>query len=276
MKIRDATVEGRFYPSTKKGIFDQIRSIESMDSYPDMDLKTKRVFGAILPHAGHLYSGHQTIPFFRMIRRIKEIPDTFIIVHPNHTGLGLPVAIDDSDSWMNSVGEVKLDRELAAAMELPNDHLSQMKEHSAEVIIPFMQYYLPEDSFSIVPVCLLDQSYRSASSIAGKIHEAIKVTGRNTMVIASSDFSHFLSPNEGMEKDQLVIDQILSGNSPGVERAVREYNVSACGFGPIMVLMEYAATCDKNYRTEILARGHSGQVVPSREVVDYVSLIFFQ
>ena len=276
MKTRDAAVEGRFYPSSKKGIFDQIRNIESMGTYPDIGLEIGRVYGAILPHAGHIYSGHQTVPFFKLISRIKVIPDTFIIIHPNHTGLGLPVAIDDSDTWINSVGEVKLDHELASAMNLPFDHLSHVREHSAEVIIPFMQYYLPEGSFSIVPVCLLDQSYTSASGIASKISKAIEVTGRKTMVIASSDFSHFLSPDKGMEKDQLVIDQILSGNSSGVEQAVKEFHISVCGYGPIMVLMEYARSCNENYRSEILAKGHSGQVTPSREVVDYISMILFQ
>lgn len=247
-----------------------------MGTYPEPDLNPGKVFGAVLPHAGHVYSGHQTIPFFKLICRIKEFPETFIIVHPNHTGLGLPVAIDDSDTWMNSVGEVKLDRELALAMDLPFDHLSHAKEHSAEVILPFMQYYLPENSFSIVPVCLSDQSHRSASNIAQKIREAIIVTGRKVMVIASCDFSHFLSPQAGMEKDQMVIDQILSRNSKGVEQAVKKYHVTACGYGPIMVLMEFAGYYDKSYRIEILARGHSGQVTPSREVVDYISMVLFQ
>ena len=74
-------------------------------------------------------------------------------------------------------------------------------------------------------------------------------------------------------KDQHVIDNILSRNAAGVEMAVNEHRVSVCGYGPIMALMEYSGLYDSEYKVEILARGHSGDVSPSREVVDYVSII---
>ncbi|MEN8155578.1 MAG: AmmeMemoRadiSam system protein B [Bacteroidota bacterium] len=276
MKTRHAAVEGRFYPSTKKKIFDQIRSIEEAGRYPDVQIRPHKVFGAVVPHAGHLYSGHQTVPFFQLLRKLERKPETFVIVHPNHTGCGLPVAIDDSDVWVNSIGEVPLDRDFAEAMHLPFDRRTHSNEHSAEVIIPFTQYYFIDQPFSIVPVCMGEQGHVVAKTIADSILDAIKQTGRDIMLLASCDFSHFLPPDLAMEKDQFVLDAILSRDTIGVETAVKEQQVSVCGYGPIMTLMHYSASLDPDYNLSILARGSSGDVSQSPEVVDYISMIMYQ
>lgn len=276
MKIREAAMEGRFYPSTKKRIFEQLREIEMAGKYPVPSIEPVRIFGGILPHAGHMYSGYQTVPFFQLIRNMRHYPETFIIVHPNHTGLGPGTAVADADVWQNSIGEVPVDRELAGALELPFDRLAHAREHSAEVIVPFLQYYLPPGSFSILPVCMMDQSYGNASAVARSIHRAVSVTDRSVMVLASCDFSHFLSPLEVRQRDKYVLDAILAGKTEGVELAVRAHHASVCGYGPIMVLMEYSAKIHRDYRVEILASGHSGEVYPSSEVVHYISMILYQ
>ena len=276
MRKRSAAVEGRFYPSTKSRIFDQIMDIEQSGRYPEPDLSPSKVFGAVLPHAGHLYSGYQTIPFFQLIRRHRLFPDTFVIVHPKHSGHGAPLAIDDAELWSNSIGDVPVDTELARALQLPFDNRAHAREHSAEVILPFIQYFLPDHPFSIVPICMMDQTLKNASLVAKRVSKAAKKTGRKIMLIASCDFSHFLPPSEGSQKDQLILDHILERNAPGVERAVIENRVSVCGYGPIMSLMEYALLQSPDYKIEVLARGHSGEVSPSPEVVDYISLIAYK
>lgn len=276
MKIRNASVEGRFYPATKNQVFDQIQEIENTGRYSLAELSPERLFGGVLPHAGHIYSGHQTIPFFQMIRNLNLYPETFVIVHPNHSGTGAPLAIDDADVWQNSMGEIPLDRELARALLLPFDPLAHAYEHSAEVIIPFLQYYLPDHPFSIVPISMTDQRHKTALLVAERISGAVEATGRSIMVLASCDFSHFLPPLEGRKKDQLVVDEILARNPKGIERAVNEHHISICGYGPVMVLMEYAHALNAGYKIQILARGHSGEVSASRDVVNYISMIMYQ
>ncbi len=276
MKTRHATAEGRFYPSTKQKIFDQIRSIEEAARYPEVQIRPQRVFGAVLPHAGHFYSGYQTVPFFQLLRKLGRKPDTFVIVYPNHTGFGPPLAIDDSDVWVNSIGEVPLDRDFADGMNLPYDRKSHSNEHSAEVIIPYMQYYFIDHVFAIVPVCMGVQSHAVAKTIADSILDAIRHTGREIMLLASCDFSHFLPPDLAKEKDQYVLDAILSRETKGVESAVEEQQVSVCGYGPIMTLMHYSGSLDPEYNITILARGSSGDVTQSPEVVDYISMIMYQ
>jgi AmmeMemoRadiSam system protein B len=275
MKTRSAAVEGKFYPSTKNRIFDQIMEIEQSGRYQEPDLSPDRVFGAVLPHAGHLYSGYQTIPFFQLIRRHRIFPETFVIIHPNHSGAGIPISIDESTLWVNSIGEVPVDVDLAKKMGIPFDNRAHAREHSAEVIIPFIQYFLADHPFSIVPVSMTDQSYQRASYIANQINRGVTKTGRKIMIIASCDFSHYLPPEKGREMDQIILDRILKHDAPGVEKAVIENHLSVCGFGPVMSLMEYARSKSADYKIEILARGHSGEVSPSPEVVDYISLMFY-
>jgi hypothetical protein len=160
-------------------------------------------------------------------------------------------------------------------MDLPMDSLAHVREHSAEVIIPFMQYYLRE-KFSIVTVCMREQTYENAQRVARSIRKAANHTKREVMVLASCDFSHFISPEEGKRRDDLVMSKILGRDPRGVEAVVREQRISVCGYGPVMTLMEYAGTHLPEYQLNVLARGHSGEVMPSPEVVDYISMVVYQ
>jgi AmmeMemoRadiSam system protein B len=189
--------------------------------------------------------------------------------------MGLPLAIDESRTWSNDIGDIPVDGELAQAMNLAFDSRAHAREHSAEVIIPFMQYFLDDHAFSIVPVCMMDQNYQSAVRVVDSINSAVAATKRKIMLIASCDFSHFQTPETGADLDDKVLDSILERNVAGVEEAVIKHRVSVCGYGPIMSLMKYAQSKDKNYRIKVLARGHSGEVSPSREVVSYISIMAY-
>jgi AmmeMemoRadiSam system protein B len=215
------------------------------------------------------------MPFFQLLRRHRIFPETFVIVHPNHTGIGLPLAIDESRLWSNDIGEIPVDLELARSMNLAFDSRAHAREHSAEVIIPFMQYFLADHAFSIVPICMMEQNYQNAVRVVDSINKAVAATKRKIMLIASCDFSHFQSPENAADLDDKVLHNILERNIPGVEKAVLSHRVSVCGYGPIMSLMEYAQSRNKNYQIKVLARGHSGEVVPSREVVSYISIMAY-
>lgn len=273
--IREAAVEGRFYPSGKDPVFQQISEIERKARYPDFDGQYRQTIGAVVPHAGHVYSGYQTVPFFRLLRQRGENPETFVILHPNHTGTGPDIALDPHDSWKNSAGIVSLDQELGDVLGYPRDAGAHRNEHSAEVILPFVQYYFDDHPFRILPICMKRQTSEQASELAKKLFQAQQQHHRNIMVIASSDFSHFVSPGKGFQYDQMVLDQVESKDTDALEDTVVTNNISVCGYGPIMTLMNYAGLVSKDYRTTILARGHSGEVYPSREVVDYISVLFY-
>ncbi len=273
--IREAAVEGRFYPHGKEAIFQQIEELERASRYPDHEGTYDQTLGAVVPHAGHVYSGYQTIPFFRLLKKRGELPETFVIFHPNHTGSGPDIALDPHESWRNSAGTVAQDHALGTSLSYPFDAASHRNEHSAEVIIPFIQYYFQEHPFQILPVCMKRQTSEQAGELAGKLIRAQRQHHRNVMVIASSDFSHFIAPDKGSQQDQLVLDQMTAKDTAAVEDTVVTNNISVCGYGPIMTLMSYAGMTNQAYQTSILARGHSGEVYPSREVVDYISVLFY-
>lgn len=272
--IRKAFFEGRFYPDTKAAVFQLLEEIEKRNKYPVPTEVPGHVIGAVLPHAAHIYSGHQTIPFFKYLQQEGNLPDTFVIINPNHTGSGPGIALDPHEAWKNSAGTLYLDGALSAYLPYQHDSEAQRSEHAAEVILPFIQYYFRDHSVKILPVCMKDQTNEAARQLAADLHHAMVETGRNIIVIASSDFSHFLTPEDGHKQDQCVVDHIRKNDIEGLEQTVVNQHISVCGYGPIMTLMAYARMVDNHYCSTILARGHSGEVSPSREVVDYISILF--
>jgi len=271
---RYATVEGQFYPNSKELIFSFIKEIELQSSKDDIPEKAMTTIGAILPHAGHVYSAYQTIPFFKYLIKYDIQVETFIILNPNHSGVGPDIALDPNTSWINCIGELELDQEIKELLPYPAEGIAQDNEHSAEVLIPFMQYYFRDRSFKILPISINRISSDQAKKLAKNLHQAIRSTGRSSMIIASSDFSHFLSPEAGRKKDDLVLAAIENQDIRGLEKTVVRNNITVCGYRPIMTLMAYSDVLAEEYSTTMLARGHSGEVVPSGKVVDYISILF--
>jgi AmmeMemoRadiSam system protein B len=275
-KVRKPAVAGRFYPGTKKELIEQLDNILQKES-PTIDraLAQKKIIGAVVPHAGYMYSAYQAIHFFEIIRNSPQQFDTFIIVNPNHTGHGAEIAMDENNFWETPFGKVEIDMDFYDLMNFSYAAEAHKYEHSGEVMVPLLQYSL-DYNFKIVPITILKQNLSNAKQIAEVIYKANKKLNKKICLIASSDFSHFLSPKEGQKLDEFVIDQILNLDSAGVEHEVNSKNISVCGYGPIMTLIEYSKLVSTSTHTKILKRGHSGLIIPSDEVVDYVSILFYE
>jgi len=275
MNTRAPVVAGTFYPGTEKEISSLIDRILSTEKEKiDYSYADKEIIGCVVPHAGYVYSAYEALHFFEIIRESPEQYDTFIIINPNHTGYGEAVEVDAHDSWQTPMGKVALDREFIRELSLPVATGAQSREHSAEVMLPLLQKTLPYP-FRIVPVCMLRQNPDNAREVASKIHSANKLLKRKIMLIASSDFSHFESPDTGHAKDDLVLRQIELQNTGQLYETVIRNRLSVCGYGPIMTLMEYAKLAADQPRSTILARGHSGKTRPSGSVVDYITILFY-
>ncbi len=274
MKTRKAAHSGRFYPAHKKDIKKLYQAILLAEQKKiNYELAKHSLIGAIVPHAGFMYSGYQAIHVFEILRNLKQKLDTVFIINPNHTGFGSPIAIDENEAWETPMGDVELDLGMINELEFPTSLEAHRHEHSAEVMVPFLKYVLDYD-FKIVPITMSVQNFENAQIIATAIHKVVEKSGKNAFVIASSDFSHFLSPSLGQELDDFVLKEIYAQNSVGVEVQVNAKNISVCGYGPIMTLMEYAKLESKKPKITLLKRGHSGEVHASDEVVNYVSMLF--
>lgn len=274
MEIRKSAVAGKFYPAEKESLIEQIESARKKElSGINLALKNNNILGGVVPHAGYMFSAYQAVHFFEIIKQSKQKYDTVVIVNPNHTGLGHEMSFDSNNSWETPLGQVSLDMEFGASLGIDISDIEQKHEHSGEVMIPFLQYFLDYE-FKIAPITLSNQTFKNAKFLAERIFESSRILDRKILIIASSDFSHFLSPEKGKEMDAFVLENIITLDSAAIEKVVRKKNISVCGFGSIMTLIEYSKLISKKTKADILKIGHSGEIIPSKEVVDYISILF--
>ncbi len=273
MKTRRPAVAGKFYPASKKELDKLIESIYKEEK-PDInfDLAGQELIGAILPHAGYHFSAYQAVHVFGLLQHTSRKYDTFVILNPDHHGYGPSLSIDDNEAWETPYGKTSLDLEMAKTIPVEKSSRAQQQEHSGEVMLPFLQKFIGYD-FKILPIAMTQQNPSNAKFLAKEIKKAAHSLGKEIFIIASSDFSHFVSPEIGRKIDNQVIDKILAMDTQGVFTTIMNENISICGYGPIMTLMEYSQS-EKAPDINILRRGHSGDVMPQAEVVHYISMLF--
>lgn len=274
---RKAVFAGRFYPKNKieiKKLLDKI--LKSEIDKIDRSFDASKPIGAVVPHAGYIYSGYQAIHVYDFLKKYKNTFDTFVIINPNHTGLGNGAFnISGTSKWDTPLGSVPTNIEFAEALNIEINENAHKKEHSGEVQLPMLQHFLPYP-FKIVMITMNIQNQKNALKLANLIDEAVKKTKQNIFLLASSDFSHFETPEEGFKKDQYMIDEILKLDAPEIHQQIIKHHVSACGYGPIMTLIEYLKVCTVSPKIKMLRRGHSGEITPSNKVVNYASFLCYE
>ncbi len=271
MSRRRNFAQGSFYPEDPRSIEEIFqKSLEGKGV--DYSLGEKKIIGGVAPHAGYIYCARVGVPLFEIIGRSSVEYDTVVLLNPNHTGYGHGVEIDKSEFWKTPFGEVEIDAQMREEMNVEVGELSQKFEHSAEVLLPYLKYFIRSE-FKLLPVCVMDHRYSTAKALARELYEVGVKNKKRVLVIASSDFTHFKTKEEGRELDDYALEAIEALDSEEFYRRVMERDISICGFGPIMVLMEYLKLAAKNPRMRVVARGDSGEVNNEKQVVDYVSLI---
>ncbi len=260
--MRFPAVAGLFYPSRHDEL------VEMVGNFVERGRADENVVSCISPHAGYIYSGRTA---GKVLSLLPEV-ETFVILGPNHTGRGLPVAVS-TDVWVTPLGEIKPDLEFIEALPgkiIAEDEEAHKEEHSIEVQLPFLQY-LHRD-FRIVPICLGFQDEDSAREVADEIIEAEKKTGKRIAVVASSDMHHYLRDDVCRERDRVVIDAILSMDVSRYYETIYKLDASVCGYGCIAVAMHYAN--EKRAKAELVDYSTSGDVGDKMRVVGYAGIVF--
>ncbi len=276
MQIRTPAVAGMFYPGEKNELKESIHQcfLHSFGpgKLPPTEEK-KKIYGVICPHAGYMYSGPIACHSFYSIS--SESPELFIIIGPNHWGVGCNVAAMKDCSWETPLGQVEVDSDAASELsKISNivdlDFFSHTKEHSLEVQVPMLQEVYSK--FKILPIILIDQEKNAAEEIGEAVATISKQ--KNSMIIGSSDFTHY-EPNEfAHEQDKALIEPILDLDVEQFYKVLYEKNVTACGYGAIASTM---IACKKLGATkgELLKYATSGDVTgDTSSVVGYGSIIF--
>jgi AmmeMemoRadiSam system protein B len=277
MKTREPAVAGTFYPATTSELTKMLDNLLVTEkSKIKHELSNKKILGGIVPHAGYKYSGCESVHFFEILHQdFKVFFDTIFILNPNHHGYGPEIAVDDNDSWETPLGTVPLDIDMINALAFPASSDAHKFEHSGEVVLPFLQKFLDYD-FKIVPISYLRQDPEKSIEIAERIVEVNEVQNKKILLIASSDFSHYVTPEVGEKKDKRVIERILNLDVEGVYDEINRSNATICGCGPIMTLMQYVKKISKNPEVKLLCFGNSAKSHKALEVVDYASILFYE
>ena len=228
----------------------------------------RRIRAAAVPHAGYLYSGPIAAHAYAAIAAERP-PSTVLILGVNHTGRGAPAALSSRD-WLTPLGRVPVDRDLVRALDrrpIELDETAQAREHAIEIQLPFLQYVLPFPRFAALTVSMGPVGF--LADVAAVVRKALQ--GRDVLILASTDFSHYVPAEVARRLDRQAIDQILARDPNGLYSTVVEQDISMCGIAPTTVLL--FATQDEPLTARLLRWGNSGEVEPMPEVVGYASIL---
>jgi len=268
--IRPPAVAGLFYPSDSYKLRTDINNMLSMvESKPF----AKHIIGIVSPHAGYVYSGKTAAYGFNLLKNKNY--DKVIIISPSHREYFTGTSIFNGDAYETPLGVVEIDKELAQKIIEGSKTIffgmeGHRQEHAIEVQIPFLQTVLTD--FKIVPIVMGDQGEVFVDDLANQIAKAVD---DKTLIVASSDLSHFYSKQKAFELDSIVAKHISDFDYEKLQNDLNSRKCEACGGGPIVVLMKAAGLLNKK-KSMLLHRSDSGDVSgDNSEVVGYLSAAIF-
>jgi MEMO1 family protein len=284
--VRNPAVSGQFYPGTEKTLRQQITDCftekRGPGALPVLGKGNTPIKGLVVPHAGYIFSGAIAAHAYARLAT-TGYADTFIILGPNHTGMGSGVSVMTKGAWKTPLGTVPIDSSLAASIAtgiIDEDPSAHTYEHSIEVQLPFLQFLAQNHPFSFIPLCMMMQDYDTAREVGDILAEGIKNSKKHVVIIASSDFSHVgfnyrsMPPEEirvdkyAEIQDKKAIDKILGLDPQGLLQTVEEHDITMCGYGPVAAMLTAAKKLGAT-RAELLKYGTSYAVHPDSSCVGY-------
>lgn len=276
-RIRPPAVAGSFYPSNAAEL--EVVLDDCFRTSPlgprGQEAHASTLIAGMAPHAGYLYSGPCAAHLYA---RLPDTLERVIIVGVNHWARGHRAALSPADAWQTPWGSVPVDQEFNASLEqrarfLKKDELAHAQEHSIEVQLPFLQRVLRQ--FTFVPISLSDVSPEECSELGSALAAVCKLDSapqNRTLILASTDLSHYLSPRETNKLDQIALERVLHCDPVRLLTVVDQENISMCGVRPTAVML-YAANLLGVTLARLLKHCHSGDVTPMRKVVGYASVV---
>jgi hypothetical protein len=210
-----------------------------------------------------------------------EIPERCVILCPNHTGRGRPLAIMADTAWQTPLGEVAPDAEIAGRLlrrfpALQEDSTAHRGEHAIEVQLPFLQAQQPK--LNIIPIAIGTSDFdvlrglgEALADVIGGLQEENR--DEKVLIVASSDMNHYESDAITRVKDPKAIERVLALDARGLWEVVMDEHISMCGFGPTVVMLTAAKLLGATAAT-LVRYATSGEVSGDYEsVVGYAGII---
>lgn len=285
MPVREPAVAGMFYPSDRDGLEALVEHCFLGPGGPGKLPKAhaggpRCITGLVSPHAGLVYSGSVAAWAYNRLAE-DGVPDIAVIIGPNHRAWRPAAALSDDSAWETPLGAVPLNadiaRQIAQRVEGARiDPRAHAYEHSLEVQLPFLQYIsrLAGVTISIVPV-LLGAVETNLTDFIREMGSAVAeaVRGKNAVIIASTDFTHYEPADEAKKKDSKAIESIVGMDETRLLQTAASLDLSMCGVVPTAAALAACKNLGAN-SAELLIYRSSGDVTGDySEVVGYASLL---
>lgn len=240
--MRQPAVAGRFYPAGEEALREAVRDAflsPLASGLPSGTGSSRRIRGAMAPHAGISISGPNTANVFRRIAE-DGLPEAYVVIGPDHHGMAY-LNTYSSEAFLTPMGACEVHEGIADRLSymMPDVPEAQAYEHAVEVLLPFIQYIDPHPR--IVPIMMSDQSPKAAQEMAGMLRRACE--GYDALFIASTDMSHYIPKPEAARLDGMVLDRVAAMDWRGVYSTVRDYRMTMCGYGPTATVMMLCEGC---------------------------------
>ncbi len=266
MKYREAAVAGRFYTADSKEMRQQMADYFSA---PATDVIAPKAL--IVPHAGYFYSGEVAARAYALIRSMGSTFSRVVLLGPSHHVALEGCAVPDSDYFLTPLGKIAIDsvgRELLLSREwVIESELVHRDEHALEVQLPFLQYCL--NDFVLLPVVVGRTSPEQVSELLSL------VAGPETLIVVSSDLSHYHPYDKANRIDSATVNQILA-MTPTI------HGEQACGCYSVNGLLDYARkqgwkiSCISAMNSgDVMARHHHQAPDRTEGVVGYASFALY-
>jgi len=263
--LRHPAVAGRFYPEDRNALLSDLKSFLQAPEAP------RPALACMVPHAGYIYSGSVAGAVFAGL----EIPPRCLLLCPNHTGRGRPLAIMSQGSWETPLGSIPIDSQLAEALKqvcplLNEDAEAHRSEHAIEVVLPFLQQRRPH--FRFVPIALGTGHFAALEQL-GEALASVALAPEPVLIIASSDMNHYENDRITRMKDSKAIERILALDARGLFEVVTQEDISMCGFGPAVDMLTAAKRLGAS-AAQLIKYATSGDAFGEREmVVGYAGVV---
>ena len=259
--LRTAAVAGMFYPDSPNVLNREVASMLA-----DATRKSEAAPKAIIaPHAGYIYSGPIAASAFATLESLRNTVHRVILLGPTHRVAVRGLAVPTCKAFATPLGNVPIDQQaIDAISDMPQivfSDAAHAHEHSLEVEIPFLQIVL--DDFSLLPAAVGEASPSEVAAVLERLWG-----GHETLIVISSDLSHYLPYNDARQIDAKTAGQILS-----LDPMINHYQ--ACGATPVNGLL--LAARKHGLQVQQLDLRNSGDTAGDRSrVVGYGAFAFFE
>jgi AmmeMemoRadiSam system protein B len=264
-EVRPSPIAGQWYPSDKGQLAKSVDRYMDDARLPDLP---GDVIAVVAPHAGHLYSGPVAGYAFAALRGRE--PDVVVVISPMHYPYYEALITTAHQNYATPLGIIpvneealqSLDTSLKETVGVGLARVAYDQEHSLEIELPFLQRALAKP-FSLIPIMVRDQSLRMASglgkSLAWLIKESEALSGKEALLVASTDLSHFYSQSVADELDETMLQQVSGFNPEGVIEVEEQEKGFACGRGALAAVLFAARELGAD-QVKVLKHATSGDV----------------